>query len=280
MKDERLGQSNKNRFFSDIASGLALCALLLLTSCATLPNVEVQNIQDRQVAYAAKGKGIPVIVLESGLGVSMSTWSPIFERLSETTRVFAYDRLRLGRSTQTQTPETAWEVAEQLHQNLISTGHAPPYLLVGHSAGGLYVNVFARMYPEEVMGVVLVDSTHPSQFENSRTEQPITYLTLLAASVIGKMADDASIIKNVHNEFKNIEPFPDIPLVVLTADKFLLETTQRRERWLELQEDLASMSTDLTHKVVAGSGHFIHKDNPQIVIEEITRLINASNQLQ
>jgi pimeloyl-ACP methyl ester carboxylesterase len=158
-----------------IRQNLILFTVLFLTGCASLPNVKVHDIQNRRVAYASKGEGTPVIVLESGYGALMSTWAPIFENLSEVTRVFAYDRPGYGWSTLNPTPATARELAEQLHQNLVSTGHEPPYVLVGHSAGGLYVNVFARIYPEEVVGVVLIDSSHPYQFEYYKKELPHLY---------------------------------------------------------------------------------------------------------
>ncbi|MDH3376783.1 MAG: alpha/beta hydrolase [Gammaproteobacteria bacterium] len=260
---------------------LIFYTILFLAGCASLPDTSIRDIQNRKVAYAGKGEGSPIIVLESGMGPSMTTWAPIFENLSQITRVFAYNRPGYGRSTLNKVPTTARELAEQLHQNLISTGHAPPYLLVGHSAGGLYVNVFARMYPEEVVGVVLIDSTHPSQFEYFRKERPVLHTAFITTTAIGNTAYEASILKNIHTEFASIEPFPNIPLVVLTAEKSsLFETAKMRKKWVEFQEDLANMSTHSTHKVVLGSGHFIHKDNPQLVIEEITRLISGSKNIQ
>ncbi|MDH3375590.1 MAG: alpha/beta hydrolase [Gammaproteobacteria bacterium] len=260
---------------------LFLYTLLVLTGCVSLPNVKVDNVQDRQVAYTSKGVGTPVIVLESGLGPSMTTWAPIFESLAEITRVFAYDRPGYGHSSLHQYPETARELAEQLRQNLITTGHSPPYLLAGHSAGGLYVNVFARLYPNDVAGVVLIDATHPSQFEYFREEQPILYSTFITTSAMGKTRYEATILKNMHTEFASIGRFPDVPLVVLTAEKSsIFETQKMRNKWLEFQQDLASMSTKATHKVVAGSGHFIHKDKPNIVINEIKEIVAASRKIQ
>ena len=156
-----------------------------------------------------------------------------------------------------------------------------PYLLVGHSAGGLYVNVFARIYPEEVAGVVLIDSTHPLQFEYFRKDQSILYAVFVTSTATGNTRYEASILRNIHAEFASIEPFPDIPLVVLTAENSsLFETAEMRNKWLEFQQDLASMSIYATHKVIAGSAHFIHKDKPQVVIAEITRIINEFKNIQ
>ena len=130
-------------------------------------------------------------------------------------------------------------------------------MLVGHSAGGLYVNVFARIYPEEVAGVVLIDSTHPLQFEYFRKDQSILYAVFVTSTATGNTRYEASILRNIHAEFASIEPFPDIPLVVLTAENSsLFETAEMRNKWLEFQQDLASMSIYATHKVIAGSGHF------------------------
>jgi pimeloyl-ACP methyl ester carboxylesterase len=261
------------------ANGRALIikTICFLTGCASLSNTRVRDIEGRKVAYASKGEGSPVIVLESGMGPSMSTWAAIFENLSQLTRVFAYDRPGCRRSTQNQVPKTGRGLADQLHQNLVSTDHAPPYLLVGHSAGGLYLNIFARMYPEKVVGVVLIDSTHPFQFEYFKKDHPILYTAFVTTTAIGNTRYEASILKNIHAEFASIESFPNIPLIVLTAESSsIFVTTKMRKKWLEFQEDLANMSINATHKVIAGSGHFIYKDKPQIVVEEITRLLNPS----
>ncbi len=224
---------------------------------------------------------MPVVVLEAGMGPSMSTWAPIFESVSQVTKVYAYNRPGYGRSTIGEVPGSARILAKQLHQNLEATGHKPPYLLTGHSAGGLYVNMFARMYPEEVAGVLLIDSSHPSQFEYFRKEQPLLHSALITTSAIGKMTYEASILKNVHAEFDQITSFPDIPLVVLTAEKSsLFESQAMRKKWLEFQVDLAEMSTQAKHKVIEGSGHFIHSDKPQVVIKEIIGLINAFRKIQ
>lgn len=261
-------------FVSRLKIGTLLLALL--AGCAGLPGVSLEGIQSRKVEIAAKGEGGPVVVLESGMGPSMSTWSPIFERLSKITRVFSYNRPGYGRSTMSGAPATAREIAEQLRQNLLATGHEPPYLLVGHSAGGIYVNLFARLYPAEVAGVVLIDSTHPSQFDYFRKERPLLYSTFTATTALGSARYEASILKSVHNEFSSIAPFPDIPLIVLTAERSsLFETPGMRKKWLEFQRDLAQMSSKSRHRVVDGSSHFIYRDKPGVVIAEISALIDG-----
>lgn len=264
-----------------ISRAQSFLLVLLLYGCASLPYESISELGDRKVSYSSKGVGSPVVILEAGMGPSMSTWAPIFEDISEITKVYAYNRPGYGRSTGGKTPSTARMLVEQLHHNLEVSGHSPPYLLVGHSAGGLYVNMFARIYPEEVAGVLLIDSSHPSQFEYFKNERPLLYSAFVATTSLGNATYEAFILKNIHKEFRNIAPFPDVPLVVLTAEKSsLFETPAMRDKWLEFQMDLSTMSTEAKHMVVKGSSHFIHRDNPNAVVAEITSLINAYKNAQ
>ena len=89
----------------------------------------------------------------------------ILDSIAHHTRVYAYNRPGYGRSNQKDTPHTVKEVAHQLHANLFAKKIPPPYILVGHAAGGLFMNMFARLYPEEIAGVVLIDPIHPDQYE-------------------------------------------------------------------------------------------------------------------
>lgn len=256
---------------------LSLVAVLFMAGCASLPGMNVKDIDSRKVAYAAGGEGAPVIVLESGMGSNMSTWSSVFDSLIQITSVFAYDRPGYGHSRQHRNPASATELVRQLHQNLTTTGQTPPYLVVGHSAGGLYVNIFARMYPHETAGVVLLDSSHPRQTEYFRNQRPMLYSAFLATTAIGKTAHEADILINIHGEFEGLAPFPDVPLTVLTAERSsVFETSAMRKQWLEFQKDIAGMSSRSVHKIVEDSGHFIHKDKPQAVIDEITRFVNLA----
>ena len=111
----------------------------------------------------------PAVVFESGLGSYKETWDKVFPVIATTNAVFAYDRPGIGQSTMTSRPRDGATIVEDLRALLKSRNVMPPYVLAGHSAGGLYMQLFARRYPSEVAGVVLVDSTHPTQFEGDGT---------------------------------------------------------------------------------------------------------------
>ncbi|MCG8309723.1 MAG: alpha/beta hydrolase [Cytophagales bacterium] len=261
-------------------TGIALLSTVVATNCASIENVRQTNINGRLVEFAASGEGSPAIVLETGMGPDIKTWSQIIDSLSSYTRVFAYNRPGYGHSNLGNPPQNIKEIAMQLRENLRATGQKPPYILVGHSAGGLYVNMYARLFPEEVAGVVFLDASHPDQFEYFRTHQPLLYSVLITSTTKGNRKYEGAIVKNTQSDFKNAPPFPEAPVVVLSAGKKSspLERDEMRKKWLEFQKDLAGLSSNSKHVVVDGSGHYIHKDRPHLVIDEIIRLIDFKNE--
>lgn len=117
------------------------------------------------------GQGTPTVVLDSGLGDSWLPWYKVQPPLAQFTRVCSYDRGGLGWSDPSPHPRTSKVIAEELHTLLHTAGMAGPFVLVGHSFGGMNVRMYARLFPAEVAGVVLVDSVHPDQQRRRTPEQ-------------------------------------------------------------------------------------------------------------
>lgn len=110
------------------------------------------------------GKGSPTIVLEAGLGDSISEWKRVQPELAAFARVCSYNRAGYGGSDPGPMPRTSSRIAGELHALLQAAGEAPPYLLVGASFGGYNVRVFHGKYPREVAGMLLVDATQEDQY--------------------------------------------------------------------------------------------------------------------
>ena len=110
------------------------------------------------------GTGSPTVVLEPGLGEPSTAMAWIAPDVATTTRVCVYDRAGRGWSESAGRPQDGVEVATDLHTLLERAGERGPFVLAGHSAGGIYVLNFAHLYPEQVAGVVLLDSMHPEQY--------------------------------------------------------------------------------------------------------------------
>ena len=106
------------------------------------------------------GQGSPTIILEAGMGDSLLTWSKVQPGISKSTRVCSYDRAGYGWSEESPHPRTASTQVEELHTLLVNASVQGPYVLVGHSLGGMLVRMYAHNYPGEVVGMVLVDSFH------------------------------------------------------------------------------------------------------------------------
>jgi len=109
------------------------------------------------------GEGSPTVILDSGMGDSTVSWALVQPMIASKTRVCAYDRAGLGFSDGSMRASTASHSADDLHALLKAAHIAPPYVLVGHSAAGMYVRVFADHYRDEVVGIVSVEGSHEDQ---------------------------------------------------------------------------------------------------------------------
>jgi pimeloyl-ACP methyl ester carboxylesterase len=112
------------------------------------------------------GHGTPTVVFESGMGASSLSWVRIQPEVAQFTQAVSYDRAGHGWSDPSREPRTARQIATELHELLDRAGISGPYVLVGHSFGG-YVNLaFAHLYPDELAGMVLVDSIHHAEWDS------------------------------------------------------------------------------------------------------------------
>ena len=154
-----------------------LCAMLALPSAsvaqAGAPSprmLAVDGLQTRVWTASIEGRkpGQPVMVLEAGAGADLETWKPIFSDLMRVGPVIAYDRRALGQSEADTAPPTFTRTAETLHAVLQALKVPPPYVLVGHSMGGVFIRGFASMYPNETVGMVYLDVP---DFESTREER-------------------------------------------------------------------------------------------------------------
>ncbi len=107
------------------------------------------------------GQGSPTVILEAAADMMSADWGWIQPEIAKHTRVCAYDRAGMGWSEPGPQPRDARQISTELHTLLTNAGIAGPYVLAGHSAGGLYVRMYAAQFPEEVVGMVLVDPGHP-----------------------------------------------------------------------------------------------------------------------
>lgn len=250
----------------------------LLGACSTLPPAERITTTDAKHTYITAGEGSPTVILESGLGDGKDSWVPVFSKIAEHTQVFAYDRAGYGTSKSSDSSRDGATIVRELRSTLQALNLQPPYILVGHSIGGTYMELYARNYPNDVAGVVFVDSRHAAftrqcQLANAGSCTPPALLTaLLPPGPKREVAGGEQTMAQV----LSAGPFPDVPLAVLTRGKQLLESARFYEVWLQTQDALASMSTQSVHSICKRCGHYVHKDNPELVIEAVTSILEQA----
>lgn len=189
------------------------------------------------------------------------------------------------RSTDESAPRTGALIVAELHEVLKKVGVQPPYVLVGHSLGGLYMSLYARTYPEEVAGLVLLDSMHPEQIERCQQYLPAkecdpehypwwvkTLIKMTPAVIKAEMAGATETGRQI----RAAGPLPPVPLIVISHGK--PDDPGRDRMWAALQQGLASESPRSTHIIARKSGHNIQGDEPGLLIQSIKDLVMQARQ--
>lgn len=255
----------------------ACLALAALAGCATtLPSTVTETVQQRQVEYVLQGQGTPAVIFENGLAAKIHTWAKILPDVSRDTTTFAYNRPSYGASEDIQTPRDGEHVVNELRALLQAKGLRPPYILVGHSMGGLYMQYFARRYPQEVAGVVLVDSTHPAQFQGQGAPEKWpglgrTGFNLLLSTTQKREFDLAN---TTGEEITHLPSFIGKPVVVLSALQPLAEKSALMDDANAKRADIARLFPG-SKQVWVDSGHFIQWEKPKAVINAIRDVMAA-----
>ena len=252
---------------------------------------QMVDIGGRRLALTSEGKGPITVVLETGLGAESCEWGAVRKGVAEVARVFSYDRANRGGSDPAPRPRRASEMVNDLEALLGKSELSPPYILVGHSFGGLLMRLFANRRPDDVAGLVLVDSMSDQQFDIfGRMFPPPTPLDPLElqetrAFWTGGWRDPASTREGIDfpvslAEGRAVTTLGSIPLRILDAGTFLNQPlvppafrSVLQERWDDLQSHFLTLSNRASIIRAPRSGHFIQRDDPHLVIDTIKALV-------
>ena len=271
--------------------------------------------------YCTGEGGVPAVVMDSGLGGTVLDWQLVQPEVAEFARVCTFDRAGMGWSEPGAQPRTSQQIVEELHALLSNAEVQGPYVLVGHSFGGTNVQLYASRYPDEVAGMVLVDSALEDLdlLPITQSLQGSPELTKVLATIgvtrlpytlwgetIGQTAPDledeqaaiSSHAKQVYESMDELsslrESFEqqlaatvslgDKPLIVLTAGPLKLQGTglsqeqmdQMDEAHTRTQAALTQGSQNSKQIVAEGSGHYIHVEQPDLVIDAIRQVVDAA----
>lgn len=268
------------------------------------------NVDGCWLHIQASGHGGPSVVLEAGLGGMSSAWGWIQPETAKFSHVVSYDRGGLGWSGPDLAPKSAVLAAQRLRAVLLNSHVAPPFVLVGHSMGGLFVRVFVDLYPAEVAGMVLLDAAHPDQHLRSsaiNTHMSTGFRFLEAVPLLTRLGyvrlaglfnfwseglparqaaeakaflstyhhlkttrDESLAWETICNEVRGTRMPANFPLAVVTAAKGVLPGHP------ELQRELAALSSDSVHFAVPGADHVTlvtRREYALMVVEAIRHVV-------
>ncbi|MBC8089530.1 MAG: alpha/beta hydrolase, partial [Phycisphaerae bacterium] len=240
-------------------------ALLALGACTSAKNPAATAPNASKIAMEVSGTVAPTIVLQSGLGDSRDSWSPIFGRLAQSHRVFRYDRPGYGQTKSVGTSRDPCSIATELRIALGEANLHPPYVLVGHSIGGLYQFVFAKLFPDDVAGLVLLDPSHPNHWARMQQDAPAaaTMLKLLKSTAFRSAARREFDDQAVCLERLDLRSPLAIPAKILTRTQYKSIELGAFETMVHaLERDWVAMLGVAQLEPIDGSGHYIHKEKP------------------
>ena len=257
------------------------------------------DVGDHRLHLDCHGHGGPTVVLFNGLGEISASWARITGPVGEATRVCAYDRAGQGWSDDSENPQDGVAAAQELHTLLDVAGEDGPYVLVGHSIGGTYAMTYAAQHPEQVAGLVLLDSSSPEQFtampdypgQYAVMRRGLALLPTLARLGLGHVIptadlpapagdqvraltstargarnsrDELSVLPAVFQQAQALTTIHGRPLAVVTASESVGET----RGWAAAQDRLATLSGNRVHRVVISS-HAGLLENPEGAAESV-----------
>jgi pimeloyl-ACP methyl ester carboxylesterase len=277
------------------------------------------DVGGHRLHISCTGTGSPTVVLEAALGeVSSMMASWLEPTVASTTRVCVYDRAGRGWSEAASGPQDGEQVAGDLHRLLHNAGEPGPYVLAGHSAGGIYVLNFAKLYPHEVAGVALLDSMHPRQYDRMAAwpgfyemyRRATAVMPTLARLGVGRavygtsygdlpepqrdqerdfvarprdnrsLRDKFHMIRTAMNQAADLRTLGDIPLAVVTAGR------GHDGDWRPMQDDLATLSSNRAHRYLPAATHQMvvedrdtARETGQAIVE-VVRAIRTNTPLQ
>lgn len=221
--------------------------------------------------YFGENNNNPTVVFDSGYGWALENWAPIRNEVAKLTKMFTYDRAGVGKSEGDNNPNHSRQAVENLYTLLQKANIKPPYILVGHSFGGLNVRLFASTYPEEVTGVILLDSCHEDQ---NKIMAPL-FSKEVQEAYFGQFGAEGSLseIEESLEQVRAVKSIGNIPLIVMTGRSQPHHTPESMAAWIHFHKDLSTLSTNSKHMIIEDAGHAIHMDHPEVIIETIREMV-------
>lgn len=229
------------------------------------------DVAGRQLRMRVEGTGSPTVVLEIGLRGMLEEWAAVQSKVATFARVAAYDRTGAVRDKRMLSGE---DIARELHAALANEGLDPPYVMVGQSFGGIYMRVFANLYPNEVVGLVLLD---PSQEDFIRWMELHHPARIISQKDVKDWPEGAGIWSTLR-QLKTTGSPPKVPTIVVTGARFIddPEHIEVLPVWTKSHEDWVRTLPHGRHVIDHQSGHGVQIEDPELAVELIREVVEQS----
>lgn len=270
---------------------LYFCIIGSLTACSNSPDIpgtQIRLIDNQKIESLVRHhpQATYTLVLESGARNCIQRWEKLLQQLPVEMNVYAYNRPGYCKSSRAKTARTSDNVVHELRRALQQQGLKPPYVLVGHSMGGLYMQHFARQYPTEVKGLVLVDAIYPGLLKNP---EAFPWYTKLGMSIFLSNEVQEEIYL-AHASSLRIDALPAIDHMPIV--RMFNEPKSKIESGDAKAVDMGMFNQDehMVAKIramypsakilVADSSHQMQETSPELVVQAIRDLMQAKGPLQ
>jgi pimeloyl-ACP methyl ester carboxylesterase len=268
---------------------LIFSGILILSgffSCTKKGDDEFVHLGGQKQYTRDLGEGEPVVVFITGLGDDLSLYDTIQKAIAKYTKTISYDRGGIGSSEPLNNPRSVNYLALELNEILENKNTTAPIILVGHSMGGHIARYFAKMYPQKVAGLVLIDPSHElytKKLREARDEHDNKIIDSLIKVYASdpRMSVEYQYIDVNDSIMSDIKLRSDIPITLFTSSRFMGEEKEwplkaaDKEIWVELHKRWAEDYSQIKHIITERSGHYIYLEEPDLVINEINSMIIA-----
>ncbi|MFD2614127.1 alpha/beta fold hydrolase [Paenibacillus gansuensis] len=282
---------------------LALSVLLLFGAGGTIVTAEEStqaqgsfqgkiNVGGYSLYINVQGQrqeGRPTVVFENGNGDTSAIWSQVAPQLAQQTRVVTYDRVGTGQSDapdRSTVDYTAAGEAERLHTLLANANVNGPLVIVAHSIGGLYARTYQKLYPDQVKGIVFVDSAteHQEQylfpeFDTAAQEAIMNDDLTNGTGIPVELSLSDYLASSLQlDQIQSTDPLRSLPITVLSGGNHAYPAAfpNLEQYWANRQGYLAGLSDNAVHTVDPVHGHYLHTQNPQLVISAINAMLQRT----